>query len=1372
MEIEIIKDISTGIGEERRNELEHIAASHYDNRITFGQMLERIRKNNASLKAEEMLFVISTLRKMIEEAADSTAPLIHEVRMDDSNMFSFTEMQATQFAAWDDSNPLYVKILVENPNYRKANVGFILNIDLEVSGKAFMKDIASGEVRLGKDEQFGIVTYEILRPYSSATEEFMANECRIFIHEQNEKKILASADFSAITVRNDFPSYLKIRENYIFNAIDHTESMISLKSCSHSEVGFRMKFQQQFAKELEGKLPEIEVSLFIGNDDSYGFMTRKVTKAKPYRENGETVYIAEDIFFNHETCENLKDGKYLFAIHIWGHAILDGSFFVGDSPLSVPVLRDYVNGDLYESVGSKYSSNKAGSTSDETPKETVSTEETRRPHEHIVLSSLNLYKQTVIDNYKEGDDLDGQTTFKEGMECDIYVYSIFDYVKDEFKNPAKEKVTYCLYDNTGRLLQTVEGTQSSEDGGEGKNIFLSIGQLSPQNSTWEKGTYRIEASLWNEIIISIKFDVCDKENFGMFDPAGSQPRINQGGRKIVSTEYSDARKELEELIGLQRIKEKIDALKEVNQFGLMRQKAGLSYKRQSLHACFIGGAGTGKTTVAGLIGQIYKEMGLLSKGHVVYEERSTLIGRYYDSELRETERALRNAEGGILFIDEAYSLYVEEDQKDPGHKVLEALLTALSDEKNRDWMLVLAGYPDQMEKMLNSNQGLKSRVSDVFYFDDMSKDELLEVADLYCRKNEFILTPEARRALESVIAHDYASKTKSFGNARYVNNLLEKQVVPAMANRLCKLGPLSKKQLMTIEKEDIPAKRRSRTSKKMDRLNKMVGLESLKQNISKHLNFVQMVNNRMNHGLHTSMPPLHMIFTGNPGTGKSTVADFMGEIYASIGVLSHGEVIKVERRDLVGQHIGETEQKMNEIIERAKGNVLFIDEAYQLWVDDSPNDFGKIAVEALLGVMANDQLDMIVILAGYTKEMEKLIEMNSGLKSRFPYTFHFEDYTSDELLEIAELTIAREKFVLSPEARKRFAALIKKEVSRKQASFGNGRFVNRLISTKILPAMAGRLAEMEETPDQDQLITIVEDDIPISADEATRIEMGSFDEKAITAALESLDAMVGLKYVKKTIHNFVETSRYANTAGRQMFGDQVMKWNFIGNTGTGKSTIARIMAEILKAMGLIGSSEVVEVKGEELYNVPEYRCDEILRKAMEKAKYGLIFVDSDAPMFRNAGAWALTGDQLRIKLATLTAEIGGNGAIIIAECESSRPAMGPSLAKKGVFGIDRTLVFEDYTAEELFQILALHLKKQNAEFSEEAASKMRSYLTALCDNRSLEMANARTMQLLSQSILQIVLLRESQGDCTEKSLVTASDVESFEWHKPYKKIGF
>ncbi len=1370
MELEFIRDLSAKLSVDRRSELSGIAESHFDRRLSLEQMIEKIHVDNASISEEEMFYVISVLHYMASDKSLSRKPVLHCLKVEDENVYSFREMQGSQFTQWNEGSPLIVKALFENPGYESRAVEAEYAIDLIYeNGRTYIEHV-TGRVSMGANNQFCIATFHVPNPNPIYSEVFKAWKVRLNLREKEDEKILASKDFTEIHIKNQekYDLFIKVRESYIFKTDAPDKRLKSMKEGSCCELGIRFKFQQQFFSGLESVLPEIEVPLYVSEENTYSFKTRKILKAKPYRENGETVYIAEDIFLSQETCRSLLKGSQSYGLFIWDKAIIEGKFIVDDEEILEEIEGEYIDGVLYHDVGKSYKSEPQQDTAKEDKKEPKE----KNPYEYLKLDSLNLYRQDVLDEWTAGDNLDGQITFKEGFSGEIAIYASFNYLQGELKYADFESVEYRLYDSTGRLLRYEAGTQSSEDSGDGKKYFFSHAEFEPAEGKWEKGLYRIEASLWHEIIISIKFEVCDKDTYGMFDPEGSQPRINHGGRKIVASKEG-ARKELDELVGLKRIKEKVDALKEVNKFAMMRQQAGLSFKRQSLHACFVGSSGTGKTTVAGIIGQIYQEMGLLSKGHVVFEERSTLIGRYYDSELRETERALRNADGGILFIDEAYSLYVEDDPRDPGHKVIEALLTALSDESKRDWMLVLAGYPDQMEKMLNSNPGIKSRVGDMFYFDDMTQDELIEVADLYCRKNDFILSPEARRALESVIAHDYASRSKNFGNARYVNYLLEKQVVPAMATRLCSIpGEKSRKQLMTIEKEDIPAMRRSHTSKNMNRLNEMIGLESLKQNISKHLNFVRMINNRISHGLHTSMPPLHMIFTGNPGTGKSTVADFMGEIYASIGVLSHGEVIKVERRDIVGQHLGETEEKMNAILERAKGNVLFIDEAYQLWNEHSANDYGRVAVESLLGVMANDQLDMIVILAGYTKEMEKLIEMNSGLKSRFPYTFHFEDYTTDELIEIAKLTVKRERFSLSPDAEKHLAALIKREVGQKQASFGNARFVNRLISTSILPAMASRLAALEDIPDKTMLTTILKEDIPISADEASRIELGSFDETAISSALKRLDEMIGLKYVKRTIHNFVDTARYTSSERQQMFGNQVMKWNFIGNTGTGKSTIAKIMADILKAMGLIGKNEVVEIKGEEFYNVPEYRCDEILRKAMEKAKYGLLFVDSDAPVFRNAGSWALTGEQLRIKLASLTAEIGGNGAIIIAECESSRPAIGPSLAKKGVFGIDRTLIFEDYSSEELFRILEAQLKRHKAQFSDEAAAQMRAYIDALCDNRSLDMANARTMKLLSQSILQIMLLRESHEAPSGKGIITAADVDSFEWHKPYRKIGF
>lgn len=359
-----------------------------------------------------------------------------------------------------------------------------------------------------------------------------------------------------------------------------------------------------------------------------------------------------------------------------------------------------------------------------------------------------------------------------------------------------------------------------------------------------------------------------------------------------------------------------------------------------------------------------------------------------------------------------------------------------------------------------------------------------------------------------------------------------------------------------------------------------------------------------------------------------------------MGILSEGNVIKVTKKDLVGVRVGETERKMREVFDRARGNVLFIDEAYELNPKDDPGNAGKIVLDAIVDELGGDHANTIVIMAGYPEEMDDLLEYNIGLKSRFPNRFHFNDYSVEELLKIALQSNAAKDFVFTSKARVRLEAYIRREVLKKQRSFGNGRFVTRLITNIILPNMATRLAKVE-VPTVKQLKTILAEDIPITAEEVRTITDSGFDEKLINASLEKLDAMVGLPKVKQAIHNFVDIARYRNSIGEKFVGSGVLKWSFAGNSGTGKSTVAKIFADILKGMNLLAKGNFVEVKGEQIFNVSEYTCDQVLKSAVDRSRYGVLFIDGDAPEFKDRNAFALTNEQLKIKLTQLTAEMGG-----------------------------------------------------------------------------------------------------------------------------------
>ena len=277
-------------------------------------------------------------------------------------------------------------------------------------------------------------------------------------------------------------------------------------------------------------------------------------------------------------------------------------------------------------------------------------------------------------------------------------------------------------------------------------------------------------------------------------------------------------------------------------------------------------------------------------------------------------------------------------------------------------------------------------------------------------------------------------------------------------------------------------------------------------------------------------------------------------------------------------------------------------------------------------------------------------------------------------------TVKKQNYEFTPEALDRLTTLTKAEMAKRDAEFGNARFVKRLISTKILTAMADRIARLKYKPSKEELRTIIAEDIPLSAEDVERLQNGGFSESEIEAALAELDAMVGMEKVKNAIHNFVDIARYRNACGERLCGKGVLKWSFAGNTGTGKSTIAAILAKLLKAMGMISSSDVVEVKGEEIFNVSEYQCNEVLTKAMQKARYGMLLIDGDSPEFRNGGYY-LTTEQLKIKLSSLTAQQGGAGAVIIAENASSNQTIATSLAKNGIYDFDNTLIFDDYDAD-------------------------------------------------------------------------------------------
>lgn len=256
-------------------------------------------------------------------------------------------------------------------------------------------------------------------------------------------------------------------------------------------------------------------------------------------------------------------------------------------------------------------------------------------------------------------------------------------------------------------------------------------------------------------------------------------------------------------------------------------------------------------------------------------------------------------------------------------------------------------------------------------------------------------------------------------------------------------------------------------------LNKLIGLEGVKKDVITMTNFIKVQQLRKEKGIKTSPISYHCVFTGNPGTGKTTVARIVGRIYHDLGILKKGHLIETDRSGLVAEYIGQTAIKTNKLIDSAVDGVLFIDEAYTLATGDK-KDFGNEAIATLLKRMEDERDRLVVIIAGYSDEMKNFINANPGLNSRFGRKIEFEDYNKDELVQIFDMLVRENEYTLENKAKNAIGNVIKNELSKKDRNFGNGRYVRNMFE-RIIENQANRLSQISNPSEKDLLLIKVED---------------------------------------------------------------------------------------------------------------------------------------------------------------------------------------------------------------------------------------------------------------------------------------------------------
>ena len=645
-----------------------------------------------------------------------------------------------------------------------------------------------------------------------------------------------------------------------------------------------------------------------------------------------------------------------------------------------------------------------------------------------------------------------------------YIYSEMVFNNKENRKDYNVEIFLKFYNQARELkgeVSKIVKLKSKDD-----KVPVTAGWGSNIKGSWRTGKYTAELIILDRLVAVLPFEI-DYENV-----EGSENMQLFKGDKTLSIDpdleveqsYEEVLEKFSSLIGLESIKKQINDHSNYIKYLQLRKRRGLQEEDEiNIHSVFTGNPGTGKTTVAKMMGAIYKHMGLLSKGHVHEVDRSDIVGEYIGQTAPKVKKAITRARGGVLFIDEAYALArTNDDSKDFGREAIEILVKEMSTKKG-DLAIIVAGYPKEMDHFINSNPGLKSRFKHNFEFPDYMPQELIQIAAYAAKKYGVFFSKASKAKLDELIIDAFRNRGKNFGNARFVFDLVEKAKVN-LGLRVMKLDSpekLSDRTLNQIILEDvyeisigdakvkplIPVDR-ILLETSLAELDELIGMENIKKEIHELVDIVNFHKSSGKDVLNNFF--LHTLFIGNPGTGKTTVARILAKIYKALGLLERGHIIETDRQGLVAGYIGQTAIKTNERINEAFGGVLFIDEAYALSnFNGLQGDYGNEAIQTILKRMEDNRGEFFVFAAGYPDNMEIFLKANPGLRSRFDKVLKFEDYSAHELLKIADTMVDKNGYFLSKPAQDELFEILTDLHSARNKYFGNAREVRKIVHDLI-----------------------------------------------------------------------------------------------------------------------------------------------------------------------------------------------------------------------------------------------------------------------------------------------------------------------------------
>ncbi len=611
------------------------------------------------------------------------------------------------------------------------------------------------------------------------------------------------------------------------------------------------------------------------------------------------------------------------------------------------------------------------------------------------------------------------------------------------------------------------------------------------------------------------------------------------------------------------------------------------------------------------------------------------------------------------------------------------------------------------------------------------------------------------KRLESIMQIDdeFSEKLENYIKSTYYADTMDEY---AYIDNLYNSIVFDKFKLLEIKNsfmpEDVPQETETREVKEiLDDINGLVGLSEVKANINEFLKYLDYSKKIDTEGFAN----LNMIFKGNSGTGKTTVARLMAELFYKLGFIRENKIIEVTSKDLIGSHLGETAPKTQAVIDSALDGVLFIDEAYTIMASKggATSNYPAECMATICKAMELYKDRLVIIFAGYTKEMNDFINANQGLMSRIGYELEFSDFSKEELLQIFKDEVEGNEFTLEDGVIDKIEKIImKNKVGR---NFGNARFVTNLFDRLVL-THAGNC-------DDDNLLkTITNKDIQ-SFQETKKDK-----ERGVDEILKELNSLIGLNSVKENINGFVSVIELNKKLDRNP--DFNMHMIFKGNAGTGKTTVARLLAEIYYNLGYVKRDKLVEVQSQDLIGEFLGQTGPKTQAVIESALDGVLFIDEAYSIMEHNGTNASYSAECVATLLKAMEDYQGRLIIIFAgytdEMRKFRD-LNPGLKSRIGYEID----FEDYSTEDLMKIFDKKVADKGFRADEGAKKKVQKILS---DAKEVEnFGNGRFVENTVQKIIiEHAIKTRDITDIDRLLTFTEEDIPEVKAEESRKRIGF